>query len=105
MCLVFFQGIINVFRARALFYKHGMANYRITVINKEHRPYPRSKIPKDLIPQYLKSDGKDLENLIDKREFDYDQFSTWEQWETVFMHNKDLCVGPVKYPLWRHYRK
>eukprot|EP00794_Sanderia_malayensis_P004643 gene4643-5251_t len=98
------SGILNNFRARALLYKQGMANYKIAVINSKHRPYPRNKMPRDLLTQYLKGDGKDLKNLIDERELDYKLFSSWDQWEHIFMHNKDLCTGPIKFPLWRNYR-
>ncbi|XP_065062388.1 uncharacterized protein LOC135689165 [Rhopilema esculentum] len=98
-------GVINIFRARALLYKHGMANYKISVVNHKHRFYPRGKIPRDLIKQYLRKDGKDIKGLIDSRELDYNKFSSWEQWEEVFMHTKDICTEQIKFPLWRHYRQ
>ena len=106
-CKLYFlshTGVINVFRARALLYKYGMANYKISVINNKHRYYRRGKIPRDLIPQYLEADGVHLKDLIDERDHDYDKFGTWEQWEDAFMHKKDLCTGPIKFPIWRHYR-
>jgi len=98
------SGIVNIFRARALLYKQGIANYKISVVNYKHRFYPRGKVPLNLLRQYLLADGKQIDGLIDERDLDWRKFSSWDQWEKVFMHTKDLCSAPVKFPVWRHYR-
>lgn len=98
------SGVLNIFRARALLYRQGIANYKFTVVNHKHRFYPRGKIPRDLLRTYMSTDGKDIKGLIDEREMDWNKFSTWEQWEDVFMHKKYICADPIKFPTWRHYR-
>ena len=97
-------GIVNIFRARALLYRQGIANYKISVVNYRHRFYPRGKVPWNLLSQYLAADGMQINGLIDERDLDWRKFSSWDQWEEVFMHTKDLCSAPVKFPVWRHYR-
>lgn len=82
-----------------------MANYRFSVVNFKHRFYPHGKIPKDLLKQYIAGDGQDIKGLIDESDLDWDKFSSWEQWEDIFMHTKDICTEPIKFPIWRHYRK
>ena len=99
-----FLGVLNIFRARALLYRQGVANYKFTVVNYKHRFYPRGKIPRDLLQQYLEADGKDIKDLLDERELDWENFSSWEQWEKIFMHTRAICTAPIKFPIWRHFR-
>ena len=99
------SGILQVFRARALMYRQGIANYKVSVLNKKHRPYPRGfRIPDNLLLQYFEADGKDIKNTIDDREHNYKPFNSWSKWEETFIHDPKLCAGPIRFPIWRHYR-
>ena len=81
-----------------------MANYKITVINTDHRPYPLERIPTDFIAQYLAADGQDIQGLIDDNELILD-LNNWDNWEKKFFRSKALCMDPLKYPVDREYRK
>ena len=97
-----FTGLINIIRARAFFYRQGIANYKITVVSTDHKSSSQKRIPSDLVAQYVAADGKDVQGLIDDREL-YLNWNNRSNWEKTFFHSKALCMEPLKFPVRRHY--
>ena len=87
--------MIHIFPGRALLSRIGVADYKITVANTKHRPYPQGAVPRDMLSQYLAADGSDMKGLIDEQDLDGEKFDHWHELEKEFMHTKAICTVPM----------